>query len=258
MITLVHKRSHLYIFKEVTSMEAAITFKNVHYYAGNTHILENVNGSFPQGKITSLIGPSGAGKTTIFKLCNNLISPNNGKIYFLKHPLHSYDPITLRRQIGLALQDATMIKGTVFDNLALPLTLMGKTLTRDVAKKYLSFVGLEAKLLNRDAKDLSGGQRQKLSLARTLIHKPRILLLDEITSSLDKNSKQDIEQLILSINQTYETTIVWITHSIEQAKFVSDYTWVMIDGKLIETGDSHLLNGPQQKKVREFLQGEDK
>src|SRR5699024_12618079 len=103
MITLVHKRSHLYLFKEGTSMVAAITFKNVHYYAGNTHILENVNGSVPQGKITSLIGPSGAGKTTIFKLCNNLFSPNNGKIYFLNHPLLSYDPITLRKHIALTL-----------------------------------------------------------------------------------------------------------------------------------------------------------
>lgn len=247
-----------YLFKEVITVEndEALTFKNVSYSADGLHILHKINGFFPKGKITALVGPSGAGKTTVFKLCNGLYSPISGEIYFNKQPLHTYKPVNLRRQIGLALQDATMISGSVRENLALPLTLQQKQLSEDKAKEYLELVDLEADLLDRDARDLSGGQRQKLSIARTLVNKPDVLLLDEITSSLDQNSRQEIEQLILMINETYDTTIIWITHSIAQARRMSDYTWVMIDGRLVESGDSRLLDDPQHDDTRMFLKGD--
>src|SRR5699024_7993434 len=117
-------------------------------------------------------------------------------------------------------------------------------------------VGLDDELLYRDAKDLSGGQRQKLSIARTLVNQPDILLLDEITSSLDKVSRQDIERLIESIHHTYKTTIVWITHNLEQALAIGDYTWVMIDGDVAETGPSDLLRQPENEAVRRFVKGD--
>src|SRR5690625_3653293 len=245
-------------FKEVIIMKnsAAITFKNVNYSADGVAILHHINGFFPKGKITSLVGPSGAGKTTVFKHCNGLRSPQSGDIYLDGQPLHTYEPVKLRRRVGLALQDATMISGSVRENLALPLTLQHRHLSNETAQEYTQVVGLDADLLNQKARDLSGGQRQKLSLARTLINKPDVLLCDEITSSLDQISRQDIEQLIISINKTYETTIIWITHSIEQARQVSDYTWVMIAGRLVESGDSELLHDPHHEDVRAFLKGE--
>lgn len=237
-------------------LEAAITFKDVNYRVNSLHILRNINGFFPKGKITSLVGPSGAGKTTIFKLCNGLRSPVSGEVFLDKEPLESLDPIKLRRNVGLALQDATMIHGSVKENLALPLTLQQKELSDDTAKEYLHLVGLETNLLDRDARDLSGGQRQKLSIARTLMNQPDVLLLDEITSSLDQVSRQEVEKLILKINEAYNKTIIWITHSIEQAKLMSDYTWVMMNGHLVESGHSHLLEDPQHQKTREFLKGD--
>lgn len=115
---------------------------------------------------------------------------------------------------------------------------------------------MEPEFLSRDARDLSGGQRQKLSIARTLINEPEILLLDEITSSLDRISRHDIEQLILKINREYKTTIIWITHSIGQARALGDYTWVMIDGRVIESGESSLLDNPKNKEVQHFIKGE--
>jgi len=117
-------------------------------------------------------------------------------------------------------------------------------------------VGLQTEFLTRDARDLSGGQRQKLSIARTLINQPEVLLLDEITSSLDRISKQDIEQLILKVNKTYKTTIIWITHNLEQAHTMGDYIWVMIDGRVVETGSSNLLDNPKNKDVQRFIKGE--
>jgi len=235
---------------------AAIRFEYVDFSADGMSILHDINDSFPKGKITALVGPSGAGKTTVFKLCNGLKSPTSGQVYFNDEPIESYEPVKLRRRIGLALQDATMINGTVRENLALPLTLQNKQLTDDTAEKYMDLVGLQTEFLTRDARDLSGGQRQKLSIARTLINQPEVLLLDEITSSLDRISKQDIEQLILKVNKTYKTTIIWITHNLEQAHTMGDYIWVMIDGRVVETGSSNLLDNPKNKDVQRFIKGE--
>ncbi|RDW19042.1 phosphate ABC transporter ATP-binding protein [Oceanobacillus arenosus] len=236
--------------------EAAIQFDHVNYSDRGTLILKDINGLFPKGKITTLVGPSGAGKTTLFKLCNRLISPNSGEIQIDGRKIDQYNPIELRQNVGLALQSATMIRGTVMKNLTLPLTLKGSELTEKDAKELLQDVGLDEEFLNRNVKDLSGGQRQKVSIARTLVNKPKILLLDEITSSLDRVSQQDIEALIVRINQKYGTTIVWITHNLTQAITIGEYSWVMIDGELIESGESSFLDNPQNDQVKQFIKGD--
>ncbi len=111
-------------------MNELIKFSNVSYSVGDTEILKGINGSIPEGKITTLVGPSGAGKTTLFRLCNALISPTSGEIFIKGRNIDNYDPVDLRRRVGLALQSATMISGTVWKNLALPLTLQGKKIAR--------------------------------------------------------------------------------------------------------------------------------
>lgn len=237
-------------------MDELIMFDHVSYSDGDTQILRNINGSIPEGKITTLVGPSGAGKTTLFRLCNGLISPSSGEIFIKGKSIESYDPVVLRRSVGLALQSATMISGTVLKNLSLPLTLQGKRLEEEEAKKLLTLVGLDEKFLHHNVKDLSGGQRQKVSIARTLVNRPKVLLLDEITSSLDRVSQQDIEELIVKINRDYDTTIMWITHNLDQAKSIGDYTWVMMNGELVETGESDLLNHPKNEKVERFVKGD--
>jgi len=233
-----------------------IEFEHVFYSDGDVPILRGITGSVPKGKITTLVGPSGAGKTTLFKLCNGLISPDSGEIYIEGKEIESYEPVMLRRKVGLALQSAVMISGTVWKNLALPLTLRGETLQEDEAKELLNLVGLEGTLLARNVRDLSGGQRQKVSIARTLVNKPDILLLDEITSSLDRVSQQEIEELIATINKRDLTTIIWITHNLEQALSIGDYTWVMMGGEVIETGESSLLTNPKDERVQRFVRGD--
>jgi len=241
---------------DIVTDNAAIQFEHVDYQADGLAILQNINDYFPKGKITALVGPSGAGKTTVFKLCNGLKSPTTGNILFNQQPVNTYEPVELRRRIGLALQDATMIQGTVRDNLALPLELQAKQLSNETAEQYMNLVGLKAEFLTRDVRDLSGGQRQKLSIARTLINQPEVLLLDEITSSLDRISRQDIERLILKINKELETTIIWITHNIEQAQAMGEHTWVMMDGRVVESGEIGLLDNPKNKEVERFIKGE--
>ncbi|MFD1446301.1 ABC transporter ATP-binding protein [Oceanobacillus profundus] len=237
------------------SNNTVIQLNHVNYFDGDVHILKDITGSFPEGKITTLVGPSGAGKTTLFRLCNGLISPKSGEIYIKNKPITDYEPTTLRRNIGLALQSATMISGTVFSNLALPLSLQGKQLKEEKAKELLRDVRLDEEFLYRNVKDLSGGQRQKVSVARTLVNRPKVLLLDEITSSLDRVSQQDIEELIVKINQKYRTTIIWITHNLQQALSVGDYTWVMMNGEVVETGETSLLDNPQDERVKQFVEG---
>ncbi|WP_138417698.1 phosphate ABC transporter ATP-binding protein [Aquibacillus sediminis] len=219
-------------------------------------ILKNITGMFPEGQITTIVGPSGAGKSTLFKLCNGLQSPDAGEIMISDKPIVDYEPIELRRHVGIALQQATMIRGDVMENLNLPQQLQGKQITEQRAKELLEVVGLKQDILHRDSKDLSGGQRQKLSIARTLVNYPKILLLDEITSSLDRVSQQDIEHLIQKINKKYGTTMVWITHNLEQALTIGNYTWVMMEGEVVETGESSLLKDPKDKRVKQFVKGE--
>ncbi|ANU24513.1 phosphate ABC transporter ATP-binding protein [Planococcus donghaensis] len=234
----------------------AIHFNHVDFSFGQMPILKGITGSFPEGKITTLVGPSGAGKTTLLKLCNGLLSPQSGEVYIKEREIESYEPVELRRLVGIALQSAPMITGSVYENLNLPLELQGESLSKDDALELLHDVGLEKELLERKVKDLSGGQRQKVSIARTLVNKPEVLLLDEITSSLDRTSLREIEELIVKINRKYHTTIIWITHNLQQALEIGDYTWVMMDGEVVETGESELLKGPVNDKVKRFVRGE--
>ncbi|MFC4410143.1 phosphate ABC transporter ATP-binding protein [Chungangia koreensis] len=237
--------------------QPAIHFNNVNFSANDHKILKQVTGSFPEGSITTLVGPSGAGKTTLLKLCNGLLSADSGDIYIHGKPIDTYSPPVLRRLVGLALQSAPMIPGTVWENLALPRTLKQEKLDQKEAQTALNKVGLPEDLLKRNTKDLSGGQRQKVSIARTLMNRPEILLLDEITSSLDQTSRQEIEDLIVKVNKN-GTTIVWITHNLQQALEIGTFTWVLMDGEIIETGDSALLKSPTNERVQKFVKGEGK
>lgn len=234
----------------------AIDLNEVDYTIKDIHILKQITGSIPNGKITAVVGPSGAGKTTLFRLMNGLKSPTAGEIYIQGKHIDHYPPVELRRKVGLALQDATMLPGTIRDNLALPRTLQGNDLTDNEAHSFLERVGLKGKNLKGNVKDLSGGERQKLSLGRTLVNQPEILLLDEITSSLDSISRRDIEKLIVNMNQKNDTTIIWITHNLDQAKELGDYIWVMMDGYLVESGDDNILEKTTNEKVLRFAKGE--
>ncbi len=233
----------------------AIRFENVHFKVDELSILDNISGTFQEGKITTLVGPSGAGKSTLLKMCNGLISPTSGEIFVEKDSINLIEPTILRKNVGIVLQNAPIIRGTVFENIALPFTLQQKKLTEKEAILFLEVVGLDHTFLYRQADDLSGGQKQKISIARTLINKPKILLLDEITSALDPTSSSEIEQLILNINRDSGVTVIWITHNIEQAKRVGDYTWIMMDGQLIEYGESSILGTSRNEQVQKFANG---
>lgn len=237
--------------------ETAISFQDVSMKRGEQQVLKRISGQIPKGKITTLVGPSGAGKSTLLKLCNGLLSPDEGTITILKKRLQDWEPVELRTRVSMALQSAPMISGTVEENLTLPYALQGAEVDVDKMKRIIKEVGLDSDYLQRDSRDLSGGQRQKVSIARTLLMEPDILLLDEITSALDRASRQEVEALIQHIHKTFGTTIIWITHNLEQAQRIGHYTWVMMDGELVEQGESALLENPQNERVRQFVRGDE-
>lgn len=235
----------------------AISFNQVSYRVKDHDIIKEITGSFPKGKITALVGPSGSGKTTILKLCNGLISPTTGNIYIESQPIDQLEPIMLRKKCGIVLQGAPVIRGTVMDNLALPRQLQNENLPKDEALALLQDVHLDESFLTHEATELSGGQKQKLAIARTLVNRPSILLLDEITSALDPTSTREIEQLILKITKKYGVTTVWITHNMKQARSMSEYTWIMQDGQLYTSGDASLLERSDNPIIEQLLNGGD-
>jgi putative ABC transport system ATP-binding protein len=233
-----------------------VEFINVHKTFENQNetvpVLKGINGKIEKGTITTIIGPSGSGKSTILSLCNLLQTPDEGEVRIQGKAVQDWDIQELRRRVGIAFQAAPMLNGTALENLTLPSRLQGKTLENP--NTYMEYVGLSEDLLTREAKELSGGQRQRLSLARTLVNKPSILLLDEVTSALDSISAHEVEELILRINREHHTTILWVTHDLSQAERVGKQTWLVMDGKLIEASPTKMFfSNPEEVLTKEFL-----
>ncbi|WP_411344270.1 ATP-binding cassette domain-containing protein [Paenibacillus sp. WLX1005] len=215
-------------------------------------ILQHIDGEIAQGSITMLIGPSGSGKSTLLSLCNLLLTANEGEVSVQGTLVHDWQINQLRRTVGMVFQDSPMLPGTVRDNLLTASRL--HQLPVDDPVQWLERVGLSSDLLERQASELSGGQKQRIALIRTLIGQPAIVLLDEITSALDPSSVQHIEQLLLQLNRDKGTTLVWVTHHLEQARRIGQYIWYLENGRLVETGTADkMLSHPQTDAARQFL-----
>lgn len=220
---------------------------------GRVPVLKGISGKVEKGTILTIIGPSGSGKSTILSLCNLLQTPEEGEILVGGKAVKEWDVQLLRRYAGIAFQSAPMIKGTVLDNLSLPQRLQGLSLEDPLS--FLQYVGLSEDLIMREATELSGGQKQRLSLARTLVNKPSILLLDEVTSALDPKAAGEVEELILRINREQHTTILWVTHDLAQAERVGDQTWFISEGQLVEAAPTiAFFHEPQDQRTIEFLE----
>lgn len=229
-----------------------IEFKNV----SHSSILHNISGSFRKNKITTFIGPSGAGKTTCLKHINGLLSPDQGQIFFQGNDVETIDMVELRKKVGMAFQSAPMLSGTVYDNLNLPLAIFNDKLSQERASKLLEMVDLDKQFLNRKISSLSGGEKSRVSLARTFVSKPQVLLLDEITSSLDYTLVREIERLVMKLQQTHQLTVIWITHDLAQAERVSDDIWFLNHGELILNGPIDTLYSSNNNIIQQFLRGE--
>lgn len=233
-----------------------------HYFgaAGNICALNNINLKIAAGEIIGVVGKSGAGKSTLIRCVNLLERPSNGAVHVAGEELTAMTAKQLRaarQHIGMIFQHFNLLSSqTVFDNIALPLKLAGKTTTEITAiiTPLLELTGLTDKALVYPAQ-LSGGQKQRVAIARALANQPKVLLCDEATSALDPHTTQTILSLLKEINIRLKLTILLITHEMEVVKTICDRVAVLDQGKIIEQNSViQLFTRPETDIARYFVE----
>ena len=204
---------------------------NISYKLDNTDILKNINLEIFKGDCISLIGPSGSGKSTLLKLCSSLISPTSGKIFF--NSKDYYDLIMLRREISYCVQMPILFGNTVLDNLKFPFEIRKKDFDKNRVISLLDEFNLSKDYLYKEVANLSGGEKQRISLIRNLIFTPKILLLDEATSALDPKNSELVENIIKNLNLK-GVTVLWVTHNIKQSNSIFNKRLTVSLGEIIK------------------------
>lgn len=199
-------------------------------------VFSNVSFEVAKGETVSIIGKSGSGKSTLLKCINKLEKMYEGKIYFNNKNIDEINLVELRQNIGIVFQDYNLFEHlTVLDNLIIGLIKIKNenyTKARRKAINILEKIGLEDKI-NNYPDELSGGQKQRVAIARSLLLKPKILLLDEPTSALDKEMKEEVWKLIVELKKEGMTLII-VSHEEDFVKRVSDRIFKMVDKQLIQ------------------------
>ncbi len=245
----------------------AIEVKDWNLFYGSKQALQNINMKLPQNRVTAFIGPSGCGKSTLlrcFNRMNDLIDIVRVEGDMLLHGDDMYskhmDVAALRRRVGMVFQKPNPFPKSIYENVCYGLRLQGisdKNVLDETVEWALKGAGLWEEVKDRleeNALGMSGGQQQRLCIARAIAIKPEVLLLDEPTSALDPISTLAIEELIFELKKDF--TILIVTHNMQQAARVSDYTAFMYMGDLIEYTDTDsLFTNPQVKRTEDYISG---
>jgi putative ABC transport system ATP-binding protein len=187
-----------------------------------------------------VVGPSGSGKSSFLRLLNRLDEPTGGIVRLNGEDYRTLVPQELRRRVGMVTQTAFLFPGTVAENIAYGPRQLGQKLLAEQIDALLQRVGL-SDYQERDASNLSGGEAQRVSIARTLANSPEVLLLDEPTSALDEDSARGVEDLVLDIIRERRMTCVMVTHNNAQARRIAHRTLIIQGGKLIAIGPTNEL-----------------
>jgi putative ABC transport system ATP-binding protein len=183
----------------------------------------------------AIFGPSGAGKSTLIRLLNRLDEPTEGIVYLEGEDYRNIPPRTLRRRLGMVMQQPHLFPGTVAENLRFGPQANGETLDDDAIAHLLQGVDLDG-FAERDVSKLSGGEAQRVNLARTLANQPDVLLLDEPTSSLDSNARREVEETIFSVLDAQQVTCILVSHDRDQVRRMAERVLVLEAGELAADG----------------------
>jgi phosphate transport system ATP-binding protein len=255
--------------KPSTPTQAKATVQNLSFWYGKKHALKDLNLTISERRVTALIGPSGCGKSTFLRCFNRMHDLQIGTRYQGRIMLQpdnvnlvgrDMQPIEARMRIGMVFQRPNPFPKSIFDNVAYGLRLRGVRKHSEIEESVER--ALRSAALWEETKDrlhdsalaLSGGQMQRLCIARGLVTKPEILLFDEPTSALDPLATAKVEELISTLRD--EVTVLIVTHNMQQAARVSDYTAFMFLGELVEFGDtSQIFTNPKQKATEDYITG---
>ncbi|MGE9553687.1 iron efflux ABC transporter ATP-binding subunit FetA [Erwinia amylovora] len=197
--------------------------QDISFVQNGTTLLAPVSLQLNAGEFILLTGPSGSGKSTLLKIISTLLEPSGGELLFKGQPVSGIKPESYRQQVSYCFQTPVLFGNTVYDNLALPWQIRQKKADVAVLKHWLKQVNLPEEMLEKKTEQLSGGEKQRVALLRNLQFLPEILLLDEITSALDEENKQMINQLIAGLVKEKGVAVIWISHDtaeISQARRV--------------------------------------
>jgi tungstate transport system ATP-binding protein len=211
--------------------------------------------SFKEGRFHVLMGPNGSGKSTLLGIIAGLVEANTGRILYSDR---QRDFQAVRRDITLVMQRSYLFNTSVYNNIISGLKYRGmnKSILRERALKWAEALDLNL-FLHRNARTLSGGERQRVALARALVLKPGLLLLDESTANLDPESIIIIEKVLRDFLKESGATIIFVTHNVFQAKRLADRAYLLMDGRVIEAGESkEFFSNPDSELTRGFLGGE--
>ena len=223
-------------------------------------ILRELTLDLPRTAITALVGPSGAGKTSLIRLLNRLDDPAAGEVSFDGRPIAGYPVGRLRRRVGFVFQTPTMFPGTVEDNLRTAVELDGKEAVGDVPPSdgVLAAVGLSAEYASREAGRLSGGEQQRVSIARALMTRPEVLLLDEPTSALDPEVAERLLATIARLTRERGVAAVMVTHRLSEATADQHLNRDLEAGRLVEAGPTtQLFTAAASARARAYLASAD-
>ena len=261
MQNLISGQSH------TSEIDPMISARNLNFFYGNHQALINNTIDIARNKVTAIIGPSGCGKSTHIRVYNRIFElykdqRATGEVLIDgKNILESsVDPIELRRKVGMIFQKPTPFPMSVFENVAYGIHLHYRVTKSELAErveKALKDAALWEEMkdnLDKPGTAISGGQQQRLCIARAIAVEPEILLMDEPTSAIDPVATTKIENLIESLKSQY--TIVIVTHNMQQAARISDFTAFFFEGSIVEFGQtSHIFTKPTQKQTEDYVTG---
>ena len=248
-------------------METKIAVRNFNFYYGSFHALKNINLDIPANKVTAFIGPSGCGKSTLLRTFNRMYDHDPGMkaegdlLLDDKNILgKDIDLNLLRAKVGMVFQKPTPFPMSIYDNVTFGVKLYEKLSKSELddrvewALRKAALWGEVKDKLKQSGNSLSGGQQQRLCIARAVANKPEVVLLDEPTSALDPISTAHIEELVTELKKDY--TIAMVTHNMQQAARVSDFTAYMYLGELIEVDRTEkVFKNPSRKETEDYITG---
>ena len=235
-----------------------IKVENITKRFKNRTVLKSISFQIEKGEFVSIIGPSGCGKTTLLKMINRLIKPTSGKIYINGENIYDKDPITLRRNIGYVIQQNGLFPHmTIKDNIEI-IPKLEKKKSEEIYKRTIELMNMvdlnPDEYLNRYPSELSGGEQQRIGVARAFANDTDIVLMDEPFSALDPITRADLQNELLNLQSKLNKTIVFVTHDMDEALKLSNKICLMKDGEIIQFDEPEkILKEPENEYVESFV-----